>query len=65
MRRLEQAGEGDCVDVCDGQWRLCAQEILEENDIGVQLFRTAVNGLSGVLASHDGNGSGNVTKQKV
>ena len=45
MLLLEEAGESDCVDGCDGQWRLCAQEILEENDIGVELFRTAVNEL--------------------
>ena len=43
---LEEAGEGDCVDGCDGQWRLCAQEILEKNYIGVELFCTAVNTLS-------------------
>ena len=27
MLLLEEAREGDCVDGCDGQWRLCAQEI--------------------------------------
>ena len=45
MLLLEEAGEGDCVDGCDGQWLLCAEEILEENGIGVELFRTAVNEL--------------------
>ena len=44
MLLLEEAGEGDCVDRCDGQWRLCAQELLEENGIGVELFRTSKKG---------------------
>ena len=47
MLLLEEAGEGNSVHGCDGQWRLCVQEILEENDIGVELFRTAVNELLG------------------
>ena len=45
MLLLEEAGEGNCVDGCDGQWLLCAEKILEENGIGVELFRTAVNEL--------------------
>ncbi|XP_068676750.1 uncharacterized protein [Montipora foliosa] len=45
MLLLEEAGEGDCVDGCDVQWRLCAEEILENNGIDVELFRTAVNEL--------------------
>ena len=45
MLLLEEAREGDCVDGCDGQWRLCAEEILENNGIDVELFRTAVNEL--------------------
>ena len=42
MVLLEEAGEGDCVGGCDDQWRLCAEEILENNGIHIELFRTAV-----------------------
>lgn len=45
MLLLEEAGQDDCVDGCDGQWRLCAEEILENNGIDVERFRTAVNEL--------------------
>ena len=45
MLLLEEEGEGDCVDGCNGQWRLFAKEILDENGIGVGLFCTAVNEL--------------------
>ena len=42
---LEEAGEDDCVDGCDGQGRLSAEEILKNNGIDVELFRTVVNEL--------------------
>lgn len=45
MLLLEEAGEGDCVNGCDGQWRLCANEILYKSGIDVELFRTAVKDL--------------------
>lgn len=45
MLMVEEAGEGDCVDRCDDQWRLCAEEILENNSINLELFCTAVNKL--------------------
>ena len=45
MLLLEEAGDRHCVDGCDGQWRLCAEEILEENGIGAGLFCTVVNEL--------------------
>jgi len=45
MLLLEEAGEDNCVDGCDGQWRLCVEEILENNGIDVELFHTAVNEL--------------------
>ena len=54
MLPLEEAGEDDCVDGCDGQWRLCAEKILENNGIDVELFLTAVNELLGTLRSDDG-----------
>lgn len=45
VQLLHEVGESDCVRGCDGQWRLCAEEILGNNGISVQLFRTAVSDL--------------------
>ena len=45
MLLLEEEGEGNCVDGCSCQWQLFAEEILDENGIGVGLFRTTVNKL--------------------
>jgi len=41
MLLLEETGEDDCVDGFEGQWQLCAQEILGNNGIDVELFLTS------------------------
>ena len=43
MVLLQEAKEEECVDGCDGQWLLCAEEILQNNGIPVELFRTTVS----------------------
>ena len=45
MLLLEEARGEDCVDGCDGQWLHCAEEILQNNAIPVELFRTAMTEL--------------------
>lgn len=36
MEKLERAGQGDCVENCDGKWRRYAEEILVANDMDVK-----------------------------
>ena len=45
MQLLQEAGETDCVEGCNGQWRICAEEVLSNNRIPVRIFGDAVKEL--------------------
>lgn len=42
MELLQQAQEGRCVEGCNGQWIVCANEILTNNGISEMYFKDAV-----------------------
>ena len=42
---LEEASNGDCVEGCNGEWLICAKEILRNNSVSIQLFSNAVKEL--------------------
>ena len=42
MQLLEEAREKECVEGCNGQWQICAAEILSNNCVSLQVFRDAV-----------------------
>ena len=45
MDLLEDAKSGSCVTGCHGEWLTCAQQILHNNGISLEFFRTAVKDL--------------------
>ena len=42
---LEEAGNSDCVEGCNGERLICAKEILQNNGVPIQLFSRAVKEL--------------------
>ena len=42
MQILQEARESECAEGCDGQWQICAEEILTNNGVPVNVFRDAV-----------------------
>ena len=40
--QLLEAREKECVEGCNGQWQICAAEILPNNCVSLQVFRDAV-----------------------
>ena len=45
MERLEQALQGICVEGCQGQWLVCAKEVLKNNGVSLFFFAAAVREL--------------------
>ena len=45
MELLKEAKQRECVEGCDGQWQICAEEILANNSVPLQVFRDAVRHL--------------------
>ena len=39
---LQEAKEKECTEGCDGLWKICAEEILANNQVPLQVFRDAV-----------------------
>ena len=42
LELLQEAKEKDCTKGCDGLWKICAEEILANNQVPLQVFRDAV-----------------------
>ena len=42
MQILQEARESECAEGCDGQWQICAEEILTNNGVPVNVFRDAM-----------------------
>ena len=42
LELLEEAKEKKCTEGCDGLWKICAEEILANNQVPLQVFRDAV-----------------------
>ena len=42
MQFLEEAREKECIEGCNGQWQICAAEILPNNCVSLQVFRDTV-----------------------
>eukprot|EP00794_Sanderia_malayensis_P021425 gene21425-biopygen73 len=45
MERIESAVTGECVNECEGQWLVCAKEVLKNNGINIFVFADAVREL--------------------
>ena len=45
LELLEKASEGNCANECNGDWLICAQEVLDWNGISQQTFAQAVTSL--------------------
>ena len=42
LELLQEAKEKECTEGCDGLWKICAEEILANNQVPLQVFRDAV-----------------------
>ena len=42
---LQEAKQTECANGCNGQWKICAEEILSNNGVSQSVFREAVNDL--------------------